>query len=73
MLCSVFAAADAGPGSPGGAVDLDLRGDVVALAMNSGQRMVVSGGLPNTGPSSDGALVGYVVIMPTVAAPASGS
>lgn len=63
---AVFAAADAGSGSTGSAVDLDLRGDVVALALNTGQRMVVAGGIPGTGSDPDASLVGYVVILPAV-------
>lgn len=65
---AVFASSDAGSGDAGSAIDLDLRRSVVALALNTGQRMVVSGEIPGTGPASDASLVGYVVVLPVVSA-----
>ena len=63
-----FAAAGSGGGG-GFPVDLDVRGSVVALALNAKGGMVTDGALPGTGGSSaTGAPVAYVVLLPTVSA-----
>lgn len=66
-----FAAAGSASGGGGGGfpVDLDVRGSVVALALNANGGMVTDGALPGTvGTSATGAPVAYVVVMPTVSA-----
>ncbi len=61
-----FGAAEGGSGSSA-PVDLDVRGGVVAMALNAAGAMVTDGALPGTaGGSASGAPVAYVVVMPTV-------
>jgi hypothetical protein len=58
-----------GGGGGGAPVDLDVRGAVVALALNAKGGMVTDGALPGTGgDSATGAPVAYLVVMPTVTA-----
>lgn len=58
------------PNASGGSdpVDIDVKGGTVAFLMNSASTMVTAGALPNTGPNVGGLGVGYLVVMPTVAA-----
>ena len=56
-----------GGGGGGFPVELDVRGSVVALALNAKSGMITDGALPGTGGvSTTGAPVAYVVVLPTV-------
>jgi hypothetical protein len=49
-------------------VELDVRGGAVALVLNAPPGMVESGVLPGAGADAAGALVAYLVVLPTAAA-----
>jgi len=55
------------PGSRGGSspVDIDVRGGLVALAMQASSENIVVDGVPSTGPDSSGVAVAYIVALPT--------
>lgn len=57
-------------GSSGGGVpvDIDVRGGVVVVAMTTNAEMVTAQPLPGSGSNVGGEPVGYIVVLPTVAA-----
>lgn len=55
-------------GEGGSPIDLDIRGPSVALLFSSNNENVQVGALPGSAPNSGGAPIGYLVVMPTVAA-----
>lgn len=61
----------AGSGGSTTAIDIDVRGEVVAAIMLSAAEMVTAGALPGTSGNVGGAAVGYLVVLPTVASPGS--
>lgn len=62
-----FVPASAGTSNDhGNAVDIDVRGGTVALAMNANGPLVEFGALPGTGVTTGGPQVGYIVVLPTL-------
>lgn len=57
--------------SSGEPVDIDVRGAAVAVVMTTGSPMALAGALPGTNASATRAPVGYLVVLPTIAAAAA--
>ena len=51
----------------GNAVDIDVRGGTVVLALNTNVPLVEVGALPGSGVAVGGPYVGYVAVLPTLA------